>query len=58
MSFKQEKYQNKMCYKHANHVSNANKFAIATIRIDEPECSEIQNFCDVIEFTKYIENNE
>lgn len=38
--------------------TSSSKYAIKTIQIYEPECSEIRDFTDVITFTEYIENGE
>ncbi len=38
--------------------TTSSKYAIATIKIYIPECSQIMDFTDVITFTDYMENNE
>lgn len=42
----------------AKYNTSSNKYASAKIKIEDPECSEIFDYSEIIEFTKYIENGE
>ena len=45
-----------LSYKLCTYNQMSSKYAIATIKIYMPECSEIPNYTDIIKFQHYIEN--
>jgi hypothetical protein len=49
---------NSTIFKLCVYNQTSDKYTIATIKINVPECSEIQNYTDIIRFTTYIENGE